>query len=152
VKAPRFRISWLMVAVAIAAIDSWAIVGIELGNAGILLVFGALPMANVLVVGLLAARHRPATRPYLLGFEAFGAIALALYTLFVTSSHGHDRLIVDYLELMGDTLRKIIGQDHRFFIPIAWFLVVVMLGAPQLALALMGGFLSRRFRIIVVRR
>jgi hypothetical protein len=81
VKAPRFRISSLMVAVAIAALDSWAIVGIELGKVGILLVFGALPMANVLVVGLLAARHRPATRPYLLGFEAFGATALAIYII-----------------------------------------------------------------------
>jgi hypothetical protein len=56
-RVPRFRIAWLMVAVAIAAVDSGAIramLGIR-PDAAILLVFGALPMANVLVVGLLAA-------------------------------------------------------------------------------------------------
>jgi hypothetical protein len=152
VKSPRFRISSLMVAVAIAALDSWAIVGIELDKVGILLVFGALPMANVLVVGLLTARHRPATRPYLLGFEAFGATALALYIILVTTCHGHDGPIFYFIEFMGDALRRIIGQDHPSFIPIAWFLFVVVLGAPQLALALIGGFLSRRFKIIIVRR
>jgi hypothetical protein len=152
VKAAQFRIAWLMVAVAIAALDSWAIVGIELGNVGILLVFGALPMANVLVVGLLAARHRPATRPYLLGFEAFGGLALALYVLSVTICDGRNGPIFYYLELMGESLRRIIGQDHPLFLPVAWFIVVAMLGAPQLALALIGGFLSQRFRIIIVRR
>jgi hypothetical protein len=152
VKAPRFRISSLMVAVAIAALDSWAIVGVELGNAGILLVFGVLPMANVLVVGLLAARHRPTNRPYLLGFEAFGATALAFYILLVTTCHGQDGPIFYSIEFVGDALRRIIGQDHPFFIPIAWFLLVVVLGAPQLALALIGGILSRRFKILIVRR
>jgi hypothetical protein len=152
VKVPRFRISSLMVVVAIAALDSSAIVGVELGNAGILLVFGALPMANVLVVGLLAARDRPTSRPYLLGFEAFGATALSFFILLVTTCQGHDGPIFSSIEFMGDTLRKIIGQDHPFFIPVAWFLVVVMLTLPQLAFALIGGFLSRRFRIIIVRR
>ena len=44
-----------------------------------LLILGALPMANVLAVGILIGQRRPGSRPFLLGFEAFGAMALALY-------------------------------------------------------------------------
>ena len=35
-------------------------------------VSGALPMANVLAVGLLIAQQRPGSRPFMLGFGAFG--------------------------------------------------------------------------------
>ena len=52
-----------------------------LGLRGDSLVVGALPMANVLVAGLLIARQRPRSRPFLLGFEVFSAIALALYVV-----------------------------------------------------------------------
>lgn len=85
VKAPRFRIAWVMVAVAIAALDFTAIRAL-LGpytnsleyQKTMLLLLGALPMANVLAVGMLIGQRRPASRPFLLGFEAFGAMALAL--------------------------------------------------------------------------
>src|SRR5271170_4739864 len=42
------------------------------------LILGGLPMAHVLAVGLLLGRRR-GSHPFLLGFEAFGATALALY-------------------------------------------------------------------------
>ena len=42
-------------------------------------------MANVLVVGMLVAQRRPGSRPFLLGFEAFGAMALALYIALADS-------------------------------------------------------------------
>jgi hypothetical protein len=78
---PRFRIAWLMVAVAIAGINFAAIRALlDLnGTAAQLLLVGALPMANVLIVGIMIARQRVRSRPFLLGFEVFGAIALALY-------------------------------------------------------------------------
>ncbi len=74
-KMPRFRIAWLMVAVAIAGIDFGVIRTLL---AELFLVMGALSMANVLVVGLLIAQQRPSSRPFLWGFEVFGAMALAL--------------------------------------------------------------------------
>jgi hypothetical protein len=45
-----------------------------------------LPLANVLIVGIMIARQRVRSRPFLLGFEVFGAIALALYIYLATSS------------------------------------------------------------------
>jgi hypothetical protein len=61
VKVPRFRIAWLMVAVAIAALD-FAAIGAILGSGaddfGIFLLLGALPMANVLAVGILIGQRR----------------------------------------------------------------------------------------------
>src|SRR4051794_35774045 len=43
------------------------------------LLLGALPMANVLMFGLVIGLPRRGRRPFLLGFETFGATALALY-------------------------------------------------------------------------
>jgi hypothetical protein len=61
VKLPRFRIAWLMVAVAIAALDFGVmreVVGSRsTRNIGLLL--GILPMANVLTVGMLIKQRRP---------------------------------------------------------------------------------------------
>ena len=72
---PRFRIAWVMVAVAIAALNL-AVIRVLLGSpVGELVVLGALPMANVLAVGLLIGLRRRGSRPFLLGFEAFGAMA-----------------------------------------------------------------------------
>ena len=71
----------MMVFVAVAALDFAAIRALVSSNslvAGLLLV-GALPMANVLAVGLLVAQRWPRSRPFLLGFEVFGAMGLTLY-------------------------------------------------------------------------
>lgn len=75
-KAPRFRIAWVMVAVAIAAINFGVmreVVGSR-SSRNIVLLLGSLPMANVLMVGVLINQRRPGWRPFLLGFEVFGAM------------------------------------------------------------------------------
>src|SRR5262245_46116330 len=85
VRMPRFRIVWIMVAVAIAALD-FALIRVVLdGNRPVddLLALGALPTANILAVGILVGRQHPGSRPFLLGFEAFGAVALTLYVVLV---------------------------------------------------------------------
>jgi hypothetical protein len=48
---------------------------------GELLVGGALPMATLLVVVLLIGYRRRSSRLFILGFESFGALALALYVV-----------------------------------------------------------------------
>src|SRR4051794_21903333 len=94
---PRFRIAWGMVAVAIAALDFAAIrASLEFREA-VLLVLGALPMANVLAVGILIARQRPGSRPFLLGFEAFGAMALALFITVAVAGLFFDNTLPDML-------------------------------------------------------
>jgi hypothetical protein len=155
VKAPCFRIAWIMVAVAIIAVDFGAIraaTGAGTWLAVGLLLVGALPMANVLVVGMLIARQRLRSRPFLLGFEGFGAIALALYIYLATSSPlsplSAEGPIESYLRLAFDPLNAVIRPYGPFVRSAIQLLVgVLMLIGPQLVFALIGGFLSRRFTI-----
>ena len=100
-KLPRFRVAWAMIFVAIAALNfgviriwsdfkrvdiynetsTWILNRSDYHNMLVddALVTGALPMANVVVVGLLTGLRRRRSRPFLSGFEVFGAMALALY-------------------------------------------------------------------------
>jgi hypothetical protein len=155
--APRFRIAWLMVAVAIVAINFAAIraaLGLPAGPPVALLLVGALPMANVLLVGILVARQSPRRRPFLLGFEVFGAVAMALYIHSVTSSPPEvDGPIVSYLLLVLGPLNSVIVGNRPFVRgAIGVSVGVLMLVGPQLAFALIGGLLSRRFNITITRR
>ena len=66
-KVPRFRIAWVMVFVAIAALDFTAIrVVSDNGDlTSSLLGLGGLPMANILAVGLLMGQQDRDSRPFL---------------------------------------------------------------------------------------
>jgi hypothetical protein len=158
VRPPRFRIAWLMVAVAIAALDFGAMRAIigsrggRLGSeTGILLLFGALPMANLLAAGILIAHRRPGSRPFLLGFEAFGAVALAQFIILANVGR-RGELLMPYLEALI-RFTQIIGQNRPFVvIPITCFGAVVILGWSQLAFALIGAFLSRKYKVTITRR
>jgi hypothetical protein len=67
---PRFRIAWIMVVVALAALN-FAVFRAA-GNArSVLLALGAMPMATVLTIGLIIAYQRHESRPFLRGFESF---------------------------------------------------------------------------------
>jgi hypothetical protein len=145
-KVPRFRIAWIMVAVAIAALDFWAI------DTDVVFLLGALPMANVLAIGILILQRRPGSRPFLLGFVAFGAIAFAIY-IGLANGGMHDDLLMPYFLVFTGVFERIAGRDRPFvFIPLLCFGTVVMLCGPQIVFALIGGFLSRRFRPAITRR
>jgi hypothetical protein len=152
-KTPSFRIAWLMVAVAIAALDVKVmrdVVGSR-SSRNIGLVLGSLPMVNALAVGVLFDQRRRACRWSLLGFEVFGAISVALYiALWSNFDYEIERT---YLKPLIDLLQRTIGQDHpNIFIPILYVGVMLMVGLPQLALALVGGFLTRTFNRTLFRR
>src|SRR4051794_10506007 len=72
-----------MVIVAIAALNFGAIRAVmdQGGPTNERLAMGAIPMANFLAVGLLLGFRRRMSRPFLLGFELFGATALASYSI-----------------------------------------------------------------------
>ncbi len=75
-KVPRFRIAWGMVFVAIVALNFGMIrasFGFELYVAQSLLL-GALPMANVLAVGILIGQWHPGSRQFLLGIATHAPI------------------------------------------------------------------------------
>ncbi len=152
-KVARFRIAWGMVGIAIAALD-FAVIRAMLRYPEIgFFVLGALPMVNVLVVGTLVAQQRPGNRPFLLGFAVSGAMVLALFVALMILDQNQDGPISYYLSLLYVFLEKAVGLDRPYVrIPLECSVVVGMLTAPQVAFALIGGFLSRRFKITITRR
>jgi hypothetical protein len=75
VKLPPIQIAWVMFAIAIAACDFTAIRAFldYPGPFGEELLLGALPMSNVMAIGIMIGRWRPGRRSFLLGFETLGA-------------------------------------------------------------------------------
>lgn len=149
VKFPRLTISNLMALVLLVALDVWvckALMGSPLLGPDLsdLLVFGALPMANVLALRLyplLGPRHEHKTnRGGLLGFEVGGLAALLAFLacsmVLTRSLH----------EGVGHLLRAIgLGPPGPVFLTAA----VILLLVPQLAVALFGAWLYRRYDIRV---
>jgi hypothetical protein len=142
-----------MVFVALAALN-FTVIRVVLdhrSNTSTLLGLGALPMANILAVGLLIGHRRRGSRPFLLGFEVFGATALALYVASV-SSFGEE-VVIAYLRLLLDPLEKILGRyPLGVLVATLCSVAVVMLSLPQVAFALIGGFLSRKYRVTITKR
>ena len=151
-RLPRFRIAWVMVAVAIVALDFGAIRALLPRHAsalddqrGVLLLLGALPMGNVLAVGMLTGQCRRGSRPFHLGFEAFGAMALALFIALAV--YFPREVVMSYLTPFVDSMDKVISPNHPFvLIATQGIVAVVMLGWPQLVFAVIGGFLFRKFK------
>jgi hypothetical protein len=150
VKLPRFRIAWVMVFVAVAAIN-FAAVRLELDHHtkfGEMLVMGAMPMASVLAVGLLFGLRRPDRRSFLFGFTLFGAMALVFSVILIVFFG--EATVYPYVSLFLKPLWRVIAPDRTdragVWIPVAYSFAVVMLTLPQVAFALLGGFLLRKFR------
>ena len=146
---PRFRIAWAMVFVAVVAVNIAAVRAAADAHSitGALLALGAMPMAIVLAIGVLVGYQRHGSRPFLLGFELFGAIALALFA--VLAAFFTQKFLGFYLAIFVDPLSKIVGPDLHF---IHILVAYVALGFPQVAFALIGGFLSRKYRIAIPGR
>jgi hypothetical protein len=146
---PGFRIAWVMVFVALAALNFavFRTAADAHSITGILFAMGAMPMATVLAIGLIIGYRRHGSRPFLLGFESFGAMAFALFA--VPAAFSGEKVLDFYIGIFIDPLSKIIGPDRPLIhIPVAY----VVLGLPQLAFALTGGFLSRKYRVTITER
>ena len=148
-KVPRLRIADFMVFVAIVALDFAALRLMGPRSPTVdLLQAGALPMTNVLAIGLLIAYRRCGSRPFLYGFEATGLAALVVYTAAVF--HSGEEWFFPYLHLV---MRPLVWASNPNPTPgmiiVLHAIAVVMLGLPQLAFALLGGYLSRKLRLAV---
>lgn len=145
-----------MALVLLVALDIWvgkALRGVPLfvPDLSDLIIFGALPMASVLSIGLypiLRSRHEHEREPPgLVGFEVGGLAALLLFLVCsLTMPHSlHDGV--------GLVLRAIVPVPPG---PVFLTAAVILLLLPQLALALLGGWLYRRYdirvKIIIERR
>jgi hypothetical protein len=152
VEGPRIRISSLMALIAVAAVD-FVVAGalIEFRTPmDDLLLLGALPMANVLFITRLLVRGRPGSRPFLLGLEVFGATALVLFVLLSAFSPGP--VLGSYLGPMVNAVRYSLEPFGTVVcISILCTAAAAMLVLPQLAFALAGGLLFRRFKAGIPR-
>jgi hypothetical protein len=143
---PHFSISTLMAVVLVLAINLAAGGGF-FGMSGMewpeLLDLGARPMASILAIGLVpllkARSGRSGKRPFLVGFEIFGVAALFLYIacawLFTHPIH----------DSVGNLLERFVSSGRPLF---PWSLMAIFL-LPQLLIALLGGWLSTRYRVTV---
>jgi hypothetical protein len=152
VKVPRFRIAGLMVLVAIMALNFGAIRALLTTQSPLsskapgVLGLGALPMANLLAVGMLVGRPRSRPCTSSRGFAASGAAALGLY---ITGAWlFSERLLMSYLYLGLGPISRTIGQSWPVApISILYVIAVVMLSLPQVTLALIGGVILSKFKI-----
>ena len=159
-RLPRFRIAWVMIFVAIVALDLGAIRALSdmqfrayvngyhrLADLIGASTFGALPMANVVAVSLLIGMRRRGNRAFLLGFATFGAAALALF--IAGASLFTEELVTPFFELVRQHLVEPL-KDGPYLttasLVIPCIVVIAILSLPQLAFALIGSFLFRRFR------
>ena len=153
-KVPRFRISWIMVFIALAALNFTVLRAAfdDPSPASELLALGTMPMATVLTIGLIIGpQWRPGCRPFILGFESFGALALAVY--IVLAIWFGEETVGPFASLFIEPFANIIGRDSEMiFVPIACSIGVVVLGLPQVAFALIGGVLSRKYQITITKR
>jgi hypothetical protein len=160
VKIPPFRIAWAMAFVAVIALEFGAIRALSAmqlranleGSRDLSLMIGALalgavPMANILAVGLLIGLWRRGTHPFLWGFETFGASALALYVAGVSLlTEELARLLFDlivkhlFTTLWNGPYRNYVGHL------IGYSVMIAVLALPQVAFALIGGFVFRYFK------
>ncbi len=149
-KIPRFRIQGIMLAVAIVALNCGALRATSDYASGqnLMLCTAALPMANVLVIGVVIGHRHSNGRRFLLGFEAFGAAALAY--LFVAILSNED-WVWSYMMLAVEPLRLMIrptnaGEWSTPRILVGRAVVSLWITLPQVALAFVGGCLSYRYR------
>jgi hypothetical protein len=151
VKLPRLRISWVMVLVAIVGLNCWAIrtvldyrspIADRVGR-------GSLPMANILVLAPLVSYPYRGGRLFLWGLEVFGAAAVALYVAVTILDSTRPPFVISYLRLVTDPLIRAWGMPlgAAWTIPqlvIGNIIVSLWVSLPQLAFALIGGFLAHR--------
>jgi hypothetical protein len=115
-------------------------------DVALLLFLGALPMANVLAVGMLVAHQRPRSRRFLFGFEVFGVSALAFYIALVRFQRQALILYISYVN--GPILFARFPPDVVEF-SIVFCIAFAMLSLPQVALAAIAGLFARTLKTAV---
>jgi hypothetical protein len=132
-----------MALVAIIALNFAAIRALQ-GATGIAI--GALPMANIMGTVYLALRRKPGSRAFLMGFQAFGMFAVAIFMIAI--SHCEHQIIIYYIVPLRYPIEKLMDHQPPLLRVAAVFPVVVLaIALPQLLFALFGGYLARRYRI-----
>ncbi len=103
-------------------------------------------MINVLAGGVLVGHQHPGSRPFIRGFVAFGSMALALCV--VLSFFRDAAALDDYVGLLSEPWEMVIRHAPSFENDwILAFVIAAWVGWPQVVFALIGGCLSRGFKV-----
>jgi hypothetical protein len=152
VEIPRFRIAWAMAFIALAALDFRAFLEMcNVRSRSSLVAQAITPMSNVLVVGLFIRHRRPGSG-FLSGFVVSGAMALAVFaavmSLFPEVFDSYlwwvYRLYFGPMPFFGP--KGIVSDSFQPPLGSYYLARSVWLTLPQLAFALVGGFLFHAFR------
>jgi hypothetical protein len=139
----------MMLLVAIIAIDFATLQALLQHNVSLAvgrLLIGTVPMASILMAGVIFGLRHPRSRRFFLGFEVFGVIALALWGAlgFFSTVSVFDR----YSFIMRDIWIRILGSYPAFVpLPIAYVVFLIWMALPQVAFALVGGLAFHKFGI-----
>src|SRR4051794_30058386 len=135
-KPPRLRIAWIMMAVAVVALDIGVVRGFYdyAGVFGLTVVYSPLPTANVLAMVALAGRR---DRRFVVGFLTCGLFAMAGILAWVRYDE-RGFLAMHFAVL--DRTREFLGLDYSGWRLYAMHVVgPAVQVVPQLAVALIGG-------------
>lgn len=151
----RFRISigWLMVIVAVAAVDL-AMVRVFFGSKSdfVQSFFFAIPMLNILGIGVLMGRRQQGrARAFWRGFTRSGCLAVAAFVLDIIANRS--RALEWYFDLLDPILRslnsfldsignKFGGEESPVYWLVLVSLLVVISLPPLLIPALVGGWIG----------
>ena len=111
------------------------------------LVIGAIPMANILAFGLLIYLRGQGKLRFLLGFETFGTVALAIYVfgLVLFTNELITPLNDNFTKCLISRFRDERFQDGLFInkaeLASLYSVTIAILTLPQVAFALLGGLL-----------
>lgn len=153
-RLPRFSIADLMALTILIALDCLAVRAAWHSNDNrvILIFFGALPLLNILVVGLpilgKKSRRREAVS-FLVGFQVAGWLLFSMDLVAILAfSEGS-------IVLFGRLTKPLESLTEAMFpvgLAIAIAVVMAMMTIPQLVVAYVAGALNRRYRIRIERR
>jgi hypothetical protein len=141
--------------VAIFAVDSLVITtlgGVPVltnapGPAWGLVLFGALPMANLLAIGLIplfaASFRRDRKERFAWGFELFGMAALLVYSAWANAAP------TQLHEAVWAAASYLVPATGNPVNPVTTLVGLAIVVAPQVAFAWFGGWLVKNYRIKV---
>jgi hypothetical protein len=109
-----------------------------------MLIRGTLPMANILAIGLMIGHRRRSSQPFFVGFMAVGGLALFVYSGWAWFVFPRHYLYNDLSHLIQHhwLIPEFIGSRHA----LRQIATSILLVGPQLAMAMVGGFVSRKLQ------
>jgi hypothetical protein len=147
-RVPRFNLAGAMIFVAVVALNLGAVRWLY--DFDELLLFDALPTANILAAVGFAGLRRRRLRAFAIGFVLACALSLIAFLLWIDRNPW---TAIRYLGPPFDALDRLVGgayPDSR--IAIMYVIFVVAFSIPHAALGLVGGCLTAKVWATVNRR